>query len=354
MGFVLRKLRLAITGVALCVLAPGRIVSGFDALSLSQNSDIVVSGTIEHPNAQSGNASSHPATSAKDPSMLVRVDGILKAKSEVPSEITVHCASASESFEYRGNCAPSDGSYMILFLKAEGDSGAYTFTSQDYPGVLVEKGAAKSNNRQLRDRTDEDVSHEIVEQMCGFAESKSGNLDQRIQTLMLIRYSKDPIVHDTAARLVRDPNPKLHEMALIILLRAKDASFLPIARKEILDAVQFGRNDGASNLILAVTQEFPASESVPIIAGAANASDAELRRTVAYAARSTRSPGVIPVLLPMVDDTDGEVAWNAMHSLGELVGHLDWRPTSHDPVEWQRCLNLWHAYANALPAKASR
>jgi hypothetical protein len=52
------------------------------------------------------------------------------------------------------------------------------------------------------------------------------------------------------------------------------------------------------------------------------------------------------VLLPLVDDPDSEVAWNAMHSLGELTNHLDWRPISKDSPDWIRCINLWHEYSH--------
>jgi hypothetical protein len=56
----------------------------------------------------------------------------------------------------------------------------------------------------------------------------------------------------------------------------------------------------------------------------------------------------VGLLLPFVDDPDSEVAWNAMHSLGELTDHLDWRPRSKEPEEWQRTLTLWHHYAESL------
>lgn len=186
--------------------------------------------------------------------------------------------------------------------------------------------------------------------MCRFVESAREDEQERVLQLGQLWSSKDPVVHDTAAKLVHDSNPKLQAAALFTLLRAKDASYLLMAREEILKAASgSGNTESARNLVLAITQEFPAAESMSVLKAGALGNNTELRTTIAYAARSTRSADAIPILLPLVDDPDGEVAWNAMHSLGELAEHLDWRPTSRESAEWQRCLNLWHEYAAGKP-----
>jgi hypothetical protein len=70
-----------------------------------------------------------------------------------------------------------------------------------------------------------------------------------------------------------------------------------------------------------------------------------MRLQAAFAARYTESSKVIPFLLKLVSSPEQETAWNAMHSLGELTKHWDWRPTSQDPAEFQRCIALWQGYA---------
>ena len=190
--------------------------------------------------------------------------------------------------------------------------------------------------------------------MGGFIDSPSEDALDRTHQLWQLAFLKDSMVHDIAAKIVRDSNPDLRDMAIFTLLRLKDASYLPMAREEILRAANESGTDGdADNLVLAITQEFPGSESVGVLKAGAKARSAQLRRTIAYAARSTRSPSAIPILLPLVDDPDDEVAWNAMHSLGELTNHLDWRPKSKESEEWQRCLGLWHSFSTSPTSAAS-
>src|SRR5438046_8019448 len=95
-----------------------------------------------------------------------------------------------------------------------------------------------------------------------------------------------------------------------------------MARKEILEAANGSGSDvHFGNLIIAITGAFPA-ESIGVLEAAAKARNSALRRPVAYAARLTRSPAAIHILLPLVVDPDDEVAWNVMHSLGVITNHL--------------------------------
>ena len=347
--------RLVISVTVLLLTATATPIPGFSPRDLVHDSELIVIGRITYlstiDRAVLLNGRSEPG---KEYFARIGVDSVLKAKGEVPQELNLHWIVPTPAGGSAAYSSPADSGYMILFLKTDEHAGSYTFASPYYPGVRASPSASLHNlNSDPPNDSEETTTHKVVEQMCRVAESADEDSQVRRSELFLLYSLKDQSVHDTAAALVHDPDPKLRDTALFAVLRAKDASFLPMAREEVIIAAKSPeRSEGANNLMLAITQEFPANLSLPIIAEAANATNAELRSTAAYAARSTRSLAAIPILLPLVDDRDGEVAWNAMHSLGELTQHLDWRPTSREPGEWQRCLNLWHNFV--LPEHTER
>ncbi len=55
------------------------------------------------------------------------------------------------------------------------------------------------------------------------------------------------------------------------------------------------------------------------------------------------------VLLAALHDSDPEVVFAVMQSLGDLNAHLDERPTSTSPdAQWTSCLHFWESFNPAL------
>jgi hypothetical protein len=338
--------RLLITVVLLVVVASATPVPGFSPKTLVGNSTAIVIGKVEYvsSNPKEGVFAGSPVP-AKEYLARVNVDRVVKGAPDLLRMLNLHWTVLLPNWGSAGYSSPPDGRYLMLFLKSDELPDTYTFASSYYPGVFASSSVAKADF-EAGAASDEQILDKVIEEMGRFIESAKEDAGERARQLWQLAFVKDSMVHDFASAVVNDSNLDLRDQAIITLLRLKDASYLPVAREELLRAVDGpGSNERAGNLVLAITQEFPASESIGVLKIAAKAHDARLRGTVAYAARSTRSASAIPILLPLVDDPDDEVAWNAMHSLGELTNHYDWRPTSKDAEEWQRCLRLWHSYA---------
>ena len=237
----------------------------------------------------------------------------------------------------------------MVFLKGDGDK--YTFASHYYPGIPATPSAALQNESNAE--KDTETLAIIIDQMCRYAEDTTQDKDQRLSMMHRLWMSEGPQVHKTAVTLLGDDYSRIHDAALFTLIREKDKAYVSQAQQQVLDALRSETNlpyEGVGNLVLALLQEFP-EDSLPILMALKNAKNSALRSQIAYAARDTRTTKAVPYLLPLVDDPDSEVAGNAMHSLGSLTDHLDWRPTSKEAAEWRRCQTEWHTYAATLAEK---
>jgi hypothetical protein len=291
---------------------------------------------------------------AKEYLARVSVDRVVKGAPDLLRTLNLHWTVLLPNWGTAGYASPPDRRYLMFFLKPDELPNTYTFTSPYYPSVFATASTTKGVEFERSDGSDEQILDKVIEEMGRFIESQDEYGPERTRQLWQLGMVEEPMVHEIAVEVVHDSNPDVRGQAMFTLLRLKDASYLPMARKEILQAVNGSGSDvHVGNLILAITQAFPAFESLDVLKVGAKAPNAALRRTIAYAARSTRSSAAIPILLPLVDDPDDEVAGNAMHSLGELTNHLDWRPNSKESPEWQRCLRLWHTYAATAASAGS-
>ena len=337
-----------LTGIAvLVVVASATSVPGFSPRDLIHNSTAIVIGKVEYVSSTptEGMFAGSPVP-AKEYLARINVDRVVKGGPDLLRLLNLHFTVLLPTWGSAGYASPPDGRYMMLFLKPDELPNTYTFASPYYPGVFASTSPAPSAESESNSGSEEQIFHNVLEEMGRFVDSSGEDGSERARQLLRLAFVKDSIVHEIAAKVVRDSNPDLRGQALFTLLRLKDRAYLPTAQEEIIHGANGSRSDvQVGNLILAITQEFPASDSIEVLMVAAKTRNLELRRTVAYAARSTQSPLTIPILLPLVDDPDDEVAWNAMHSLGQITNHMNWRPISKEPEEWQRCLNLWHSFA---------
>jgi hypothetical protein len=233
---------------------------------------------------------------------------------------------------------PSDGD-RLYFLRKEKTS--FTWTSDFYHDASAELIVTDSPVDENRAR----AVAEAIQMMCAFAENTANQENERLETLhRFMVVPKGKAVHEMAERLTNDPSLRIRDTALFITLRYRDRRFVPLATERVRLASLAESRDDVSNLLLALSQEFK-EESMPAFQYALEGPNSRLQNQAAFAARYTQSTRVIPLLLKLVSSADHEIAWNAMHSLGELTHHMDWRPMSQDPGEFQRCIALWQNYA---------
>src|SRR5207302_202434 len=291
-------------------------VPGFRPRTLVENSTAIVIGKVEYISStpKEGMFDRSPVP-AKEYLARVNVDRVVKGTPDLLRTLKLHWIMLIPNWGTAGYASPPDGRYVMLFLKRDELPNTFTFASPYYPSVFASASTTTGVHSEPCEASDEQILHKVIEEMGRFIESAGEDGVERTHQLWQLAFLKDSMVHDIAAKVARDSNPDLRDMAIFTLLRLKDASYLPMAREAILRAAnESGTDVHAGNLVLAITQEFPGSESVGVLKAGAKARSAQLRRTIAYAARSTRSPSAIPILLTLVDDPDDEVAWNAMHS----------------------------------------
>ncbi|HEY6269971.1 MAG TPA: HEAT repeat domain-containing protein [Candidatus Acidoferrum sp.] len=283
--------------------------------------------------------------SALDRSGNLTVDRILRPSGMESTRIVpMHWVVPRPRFDGPGYADVEDGTYMLFFFKKRPGEEVYEFASPYYPGLPVVA------NAPVRDG---DLEDQIVDQVSNFLESSGGDSEKKSMLLMQLGDVRTPSFTRTLYRLFNGPEPHLHMTALFALLSRKEVDLIPGAEQEILHNSNYAHIWERKNLILALSQQFEASQSLPVLSKALRSPEIEIRQTAALALRYTHSSEAVGPLLAVVDDADSEVQWNAMHSLGELVNELEWRPNSKEPPVWQRCINHWHEFSLRWPVPLS-
>lgn len=312
------------------------IIPGFSLSDMAKNADLIAIGRIQitSERAQEITIQDRPSPSTEYFANLV-IDNVLKSQDpQSTTIIRLHWFIPQAN----GPMYPDvkDGSYLLFFLKQRLGEQVYEFQSPFYPGLSVVPGTPIKSG---------DLEDQIIDQVCAFLESAVSGTQEKLRMIIELHGVNNPQFSRTLHQLLAGPDARLQMAALAALLQRREAALIPKAEDEILLSSSAAKLIERQNLILALSANFDASRSLAILSKALEAPEPEIRATSAYALRLTRSADAVRPLLSAMDDLDSEVQWNAMHSLGELVNHLDWRPRSKEPAEWQRCLDLWHEFS---------
>jgi hypothetical protein len=132
------------------------------------------------------------------------------------------------------------------------------------------------------------------------------------------------------------------------LLHWKDRSVLPTAEEDLFDPSVKSNFWPESNLILAVSSLEPRT-SIPLLARVLRSPDAQDRLAAASFLQYTNSPKALPILLSALDDSDRQVQFAVMQSLGNLTKQDEWRPTTIDSdSHWNACIEHWREFEARL------
>lgn len=323
-----------------------RLIPTFSLSQVTTDADMIAIGQIQiTANVPTTMVVENNSYEATDHFGNLLADRILKSSDvETAGHVPLHWVTPDSQFNWPIYSDVKDSTYMLFFLKKRPAEVAYDFVSSDYPGLPVLPRAP------VKDAALED---QILDQVSGYLESNSGETEKKSLLVNQLGDVRNPGFTKTLYKLFNGSDPHLRMTALFALLTRKEAELIPTAEQEIVQNTSHALPWERQNLILALSQHFDASLSVPILTEALRSPEIEIRQTTAYALRSTRSKEAVRPLLSALDDTDSEVQWNVMHSLGELVNQLEWRPNSKEPAEWHRCLDHWHEFAVSWRPPAS-
>jgi hypothetical protein len=305
----------------ICLLGSGRLISaiipGFSLSDMAKNADVIAIGKI-HINAARSTEMTIQGRPYRGTEYFadVAADSVLKPQaSGAANAIRVHWfvpVPGPNDLMYSG---VRDGAYLLFFLKLRPGEQAYEFQSPFYPGLSVIPGIPLTSG---------DLEGQIIDQVCAFLESAVEGTQEKLRIITEFHGVNNPQFTSTLRHLLAGSEPRLEMAALAALLWRKDPESVSKAGDEILHGSSGATVIERQNLILALSENFDSSQSLLVLTAALMASDPGIRATSAYGLRFTRSANSVGPLLSAVDDIDSEVQWNAMHSLGELVNHLDW------------------------------
>jgi hypothetical protein len=321
----------------------GTPVESFNLKRLIRDSDVIVSGTLTVEKVEPAEIEiqgrKYPANFCTG---RIAIESAAKSSTLDEGSLELHWIVPNSPGGSMGYSSPRAEDKQVFFIKRE--SQQIVWTSHTYPSVPASSAPIVFRRDANTKLSPEEIERQIVKVMTAFAEETTHPDYERAGSLLRASHSDLPVVHESALRLVNDSSASVREMAVTVLARFKDKRALFLAKEMIAEAANQPEKGAATNVLLALSQEFK-EESLPAFELALAGNNAQMRRDAAFAARYTESSRIIPSLLKLVSSPDPETAWNAMHSLGELTQHMDWRPLSQDPAEFQRCIGLWQRYA---------
>ena len=143
-------------------------------------------------------------------------------------------------------------------------------------------------------------------------------------------------------------DPTLRMWIVTYLLRWEHLDVLPVAEQDLFDRSVKSPFFPKSNFVLAISNLKP-QISIPLLARVLQSLEPEDRLAAASFLQYTNSQTALPVLLSALDDSDKQVQFAIMQSLGNLTNQHEWRPTTIDPdSHWDACIQHWREFEARL------
>jgi hypothetical protein len=340
--FVSAVLILAAT-LSYSTLVPGMSIKG-----LVDSSDEIVVGKVERVR-QTGSGE-------------VAYNGVNYPRSDYIADINVDETIKGEPVPHRfvlsfstpladnwGNVAEGrlePGTYRVIFLNKT--SSGYRFASPYYPSIPASPTACGENWQvQLEKDAYHAVLQRVLELLCTDSTSS-----EKQSALFALQWDQDSDAAPFLKAALNIPtvksDPTLRMCIAGYLLHWKDRSVLPIAEEDLFDPSVKSRSWPKSNLVLAISSLEPQT-SIPLLARVLRSPDAEDRLAAARFLEYTKSPNALPILLSALDDSDRQVQFAVMQSLGNLTNQYEWRPTTIDTdSHWNAYIQHWREFEARL------
>jgi hypothetical protein len=312
--------------------------------SLVDSADLVITGTVERVQ-QTGAGSIE--LNGRDYDRLdfqaeIRVDATIKGEPVGRRFILNYSTPSADS---RGNVAQGrllPNAYRVIFLNKT-DSG-YKFVSPYSPSLPA---SPKSCEPNWQVQLGEDAYHKVVQRLLDLLCTDSTS-EEKQSALFVLNGTEDssaaPFLKAALGLPSVKSNPTLRMSIVSDLLHWKDLSVLPLAEEDLFNQSVRSPFYPKSNLVLAISSLEP-QISIPLLARVLKSAEPEERIAAARFLEYTNSQAALDILLSALDDSDREVQFAVMQSLGNLTKQHQWRPTTIDSdPQWNDCIQHWREF----------
>lgn len=312
--------------------------------SLVDPADLIIVGKIERVQ-QTGAGSI--AFSGRDYERLdfqaeIQVDETIKGQ---PVASPFVLSYSTPSVDSVGNVARGElraDTYQVVFLKTTAQG--FMFVNPYAPSLAARPKRCDSN---WQAKLGEDAYHRVLVRVLSSLCTPSSH-EEKNRALSILNWNEDSSVAPFLEAALNFPEVQSDDGArssiLSDLLAWKDLSALPAAEQELFDPSKHTAGYLKSNIVLAISR-LDAQVSIPLLARTLKLPETDVRVAAARFLQYTNSQDAIDVLLTDLDDTDHEVQFAIMQSLGNLTNQHSWRPSSTAAdSQWYECLNHWREF----------
>jgi hypothetical protein len=324
---------------SLAELIPGLSVKG-----LANSADLIIVGkVVSVQQTGSGevtyNGVNYPR---QDWAATVHVEEVIEGE---PLPYTFIFSFSSPSTDAWGNVAPvklPPNTYSVIFLNQTAEG--YKFVSPYYPSLPAgPKTCGPSWQVQLGEDTYHKVLQRVLDLLC--ADSGSEEKMSAVFALSIEDSSAAPFLKAALNIPNVKSDPTLRMSIVSDLLSWGDLNVLPLAEKDLFDQSVRSSFNPKSNLVRAISMLEPRI-SIPLLARVLELPQPEERLAAARFLEYTNSQDALDVLLWHLEDTDRQVQFAVMQSLGNLTKQHWWRPRTIDPdPHWDVCIQHWREFA---------
>jgi hypothetical protein len=313
--------------------------------SLVDPADLIIAGKVERV-LQTGTGSielNGVDYTRLDFQAEMRVDETIKGE---PAPLSFTFSYSTPAVDSVGNVAEGSlapNTYRVVFLKKT--ATGYAFVSPYFTSIPA---AVKSCGPNWQVKLGEDAYHKVLQRLLDLLCTDSAS-EEKQSALFVLNWTED----SSAALFLKvalslpsvKSNPTLRMSIVCDLLHWKDLSVLPLAEEDLFDQSVRSSFYPKSNLVLAISSLEP-QISVPLLARVLQSQGQEDRLAAARFLQYTNSQTALPVLLSALDDSDRQVQFAVMQSLGNLTKQYQWRPgnTDDSDPDWGACVEHWREF----------
>jgi HEAT repeats len=342
---VARLLRLTFLPFLFSLLAAhAELIPVTSTRGLVDSADLIIVGTVER--VQQTGAGSITINGENydrvDFQAEITIDSTLKGEPVARDFILNYSKPSADSV---GNVARGGlfaNTYEVVFLKRA--AGGYRFVTPYTPSLPA---TSKSCGPNWRVDLGQDAYHGVLQRVLNVLCTKSSP-EQKNRALSILNSREDSSVAPFLKAALDLPDIQSDAVARTSILSAlvtwKDISVLPAAVNELFAPSKNTPGYLKSNLVLAISSLDPAV-SIPLLARALKLPEREARVAAARFLEYTKSQNALDVLFTALDDSDREVQFAVMQSLGNLTNQHEWRPNTVDSdSHWNACIEHWREF----------
>lgn len=324
--------------LALTPAAPP-LIPGLDLRALCDHSDVIVVGRALHVREGKSTTVVIQGKSFPGRHMLVElsVERVMKGRAE-GTALTFSFSVPSVAIVSTGYGEVLAGQFGIFFLRKV--EGGYEVFDPYYPAVVACPGAPRTQGTPL-DQVTGEVAHVFA--------SPAASVDTKRQGIWVLQAVEGAAATYALRTATRNQPVEVRLAAISALLARNDISELATVEDILVDPPRDVNRNMVAGLASALRFGVKDPRAIPTLARLLKSGDVNVRRGAASALRSTQDQAAIKPLAQALQDTDGEILYQAVIGLAEITGTTgEWAPASDtflkDP---QHYLDHWRDWAKS-------